>query len=124
MGRPKGKTGTKNKKHSVDYKLQIVKRVLDDLESISSVAKKEKISTGSVHKWVKQYRDGGVEELGKDRRGRTSRFSSRKNLTREERLEYENLLLRIELERLKKGYQVKGGGRNKEYVSTSNKSSK
>ena len=124
MGRPKGKTGTKNKKHSAEYKLQVVKRVLDDLESISSVSKNEKLSTGSVHNWVKLYKGGGVEELGRDRRGRTARFSSKKNLTREEQLEYENLLLRIELERLKKGYQVKGGGKNKEYVSTSNKSSK
>ena len=29
----------------------------------------------------------------------------------------ENLKLRIENERLKKGYQVKGGGANKEYVT-------
>ena len=39
------------------------------------------------------------------------------SLTEEERLELENLKLRIENERLKKGYTVKGGGVNKEYVT-------
>ena len=41
-----------------------------------------------------------------------------KSLSREERLELENLKLRIENERLKKGYIVKGVGANKEYVTT------
>ena len=82
------------------------------------------MSTGSVHNWIKQYRHGGVDELAADRRGRVSQFSAKKDLTREEQLEYENLLLKIEIERLKKGYQVKGVGKNKVFVSASNKNSK
>ncbi|HBZ41419.1 MAG TPA: ArsR family transcriptional regulator [Erysipelotrichaceae bacterium] len=39
----------------------------------------------------------------------------KKNLTREEQLTLENFKLKIEVERLKKGYQVKGVGRQKEY---------
>ena len=38
------------------------------------------------------------------------KFSSRKNLTDMERLQYENMKLRIENERLKKGYLMKGDG--------------
>ena len=40
-----------------------------------------------------------------------------KNKTREEELELENLKLKVEVARLKKGYQVKGVGSKKEYVT-------
>lgn len=124
MGRPKGKSKRSNRKWTVDEKIRIVKRVLENIESISHVSKDESINPGQLHGWIKRYQTGGIEELGADRRGRVSRFVARKTFSREEQLEHENLLLKIENERLKKGYQVKGGGRNKEYVSTSNKSSK
>ena len=39
-----------------------------------------------------------------------SKYSSKKQLTELEQLEYENMKLRIEVERLKKGYLVKGDG--------------
>ena len=39
-----------------------------------------------------------------------SKFSNRKNLSEIEQLQYENMKLRIENERLKKGYLVKGDG--------------
>ena len=38
------------------------------------------------------------------------KYSKRKNLNDMEKLEYENMKLRIENERLKKGYLVKGDG--------------
>ena len=38
------------------------------------------------------------------------KYSSRKELTELEKLEYENMKLRIENERLKKGYMMKGDG--------------
>ena len=41
----------------------------------------------------------------------------KKNKTREEELELENLKLKVEVARLKKGYQVKGVGSKKEYVT-------
>lgn len=124
MARPKGKTNGSNRKWTVDEKLRIVKRVLEGIESLSYVSKDEDINPGQLYVWIRKYQSGGLDELGADRRGRVSRFAAKKNMTREEQLEYENLLLRIENERLKKGYLVKGGGRNKEYVPTSNKNSK
>ena len=39
-----------------------------------------------------------------------AKYSSRKKLTEIEQLQYENMKLRIENERLKKGYLVKGDG--------------
>ena len=38
------------------------------------------------------------------------KYSRRKNLSELEKLEYENMKLRIENERLKKGYMMKGDG--------------
>ena len=38
------------------------------------------------------------------------KFSNRKNLSEVKQLQYENMKLRIENERLKKGYLVKGDG--------------
>ena len=48
----------------------------------------------------------------------------KKAKTREEELEKENAKLKIEIERLKKGYYVKGVGQRKEYVSINNKNIK
>ena len=39
-----------------------------------------------------------------------SKYSNKKNLTEMEQLQYENMKLRIENERLKKGYLMKGDG--------------
>jgi hypothetical protein len=39
-----------------------------------------------------------------------SKYQNKKNLTKEEQLEYENMKLRIENELLKKGYLMKGDG--------------
>ena len=52
------------------------------------------------------------------------KYSRRKSLTSLEKLEYENMKLRIENERLKKGYMVKGVGANKEFVTFKDKNMK
>ena len=53
-----------------------------------------------------------------------AKYCNKKNLTDMEKLEYENMKLRIENERLKKGYSVKGVGQRKEYVIINKKNSK
>lgn len=52
------------------------------------------------------------------------KYSSKNELSTIEQLEFENMKLRIELERLKKNYYVKGDGPNQEYISISKKNSK
>ena len=61
---------------------------------------------------IKKYRENGFEGLkNKKKPGNPlSRYSNKKNLTKEEKLEYENTKLRIENELLKKGYLMKGDG--------------
>ena len=87
--------------------------------------KKYDISEGLLHRWIKKYLNNGIEGL-KSKTGKTrcsrkgnplSGLQRKKNKTREEELELENLKLKIEVARLKKGYQVKGVGSKKEYVT-------
>ena len=63
-------------------------------------------------KWRKDYLEKGeVSLINQKKPGNPlCKYSNRKNLTEIEKLEYENMKLRIEVERLKKGYQVKGDG--------------
>ena len=115
MGRPKG---GKNKKYSYEFKLQVIEDYFKVHLSKREILKKYSISSSVFEKWKHYYQEGILKEGRIHNRG--NRFSAlhiSKSLTKEQRLELENLKLRIENERLKKGYQVKGGGANKEYVS-------
>ena len=75
-------------------------------------AKKFGISRAQMYKWVKCYREDGINGLENRKKpgNPLSKYSSKKNLTEIEKLQYENMKLRIENERLKKGYLVKGDG--------------
>ena len=62
--------------------------------------------------WIIKYNIDGLDALeNKKKPGNPlSKFSNRKNLSEIEQLQYENMKLRIENERLKKGYLVKEDG--------------
>ena len=116
MGRPKG---GKNQMHTKEEKMKYVKMILDegysvwDLEKSSAqVTRETGISNGMLSKWVKKYNENGIDGLKNQKKpgNPLSRYSNRKNLTKEEELEYENMKLRIENELLKKGYLMKGDG--------------
>ena len=109
MGRPKG---GKNKYWTKEEKLRIVKKVTEGGLSSKQVGKEENISSGMIRKWVIKYLEEGENSLeNKKKPGNPlAKYSNKKNLTDIEKLEYENMKLRIENERLKKGYIVKGDG--------------
>ena len=115
IGRPKG---GKNKKYSYEFKLKVVKDYDDNHLSLRELERKYGVATSVIRKWLKLYNEG-LLEVGRihNRGNKFAALHTSKSLTKEERLELENLKLRIENERLKKGYTVKGGGANKEYVS-------
>lgn len=121
MSRPKGGT---NKYWTKEEKLKIVQEVMKS--GLMETCRKKNIYFGMVTNWVKKYKEEGENGLiNKKKPGNPlCKYSSKKELTREENLEFENMKLRIELERLKKGYIVKGVGQNKEYISINNKSTK
>lgn len=115
MGRPKG---VKNRKYSYEFKLRAMKDYFENHLSEPQVRRKYDISGGTFNMWKKNYQDGCLETGRAHNKGnKFAALHTSKHLTNEQRLELENLKLKIENERLKKGYLVKGGGVNKEYVS-------
>lgn len=109
MGRTKG---GKNRYWSKEEKLRIVNRVIVDGLSTHEVSDSEKISNGMLNNWIKKYLEFGINALENSKKpgNPLSKYQNRKDLTEFEKLEYENMKLRIENERLKKGYMMKGDG--------------
>ena len=101
-----------NRYWSKEEKLRIIKRVLEDYESTWDVSKSENISNGMLNGWIKKYREFGEEALeNKKKPGNPlAKYCNKKELSDMEKLEYENMRLKIENERLKKGYMMKGDG--------------
>lgn len=112
MGRPKGKSNNKNRYWPPEEKLRIVLRVINKENSLSIISQEENINPGQLHSWLEKYLENGEKGLinakkpGCPYKG----LSLKKNLTNIEKLEYENMKLMIENERLKKGYLVEGDG--------------
>lgn len=101
-------------------------------EGLVKTAQKHVISLSALKSWRRKYSVSGIESLiSKTGRSTNSKkgnpllkFQRRKNLTKEEQLEYENLKLKIEVARLKKGYRVKGVGTKKEYITIKDSNTK
>jgi transposase-like protein len=103
MGRPKGGT---NKEWSIEEKKRVSLRVINGEGSIREIAREEGIHRANVGKWAKAYAELGIKGItSKKKPGNPLiKFQFKKNLTELEKLQYENMKLRIENERLKKGY--------------------
>ena len=103
MGRPKG---GKNREWTKEQKFDIVSQVLNGEYSATELGHKFNMSDGMICTWIKKYQQGGIEALeNRHKPGNPlAKYSRRKSLTEIEQLEYENMMLRIENERLKKGY--------------------
>lgn len=101
-----------NRNWSKEEKIRIINKVLNDGMSTFNAAKEEDISDGMLRNWIKKYLELG--EVGLENKKRPGnpliKYLNKKNLTKEEKLEYENMKLRIENELLKKGYLMKGDG--------------
>ena len=110
MGRPKG---GKNRYWSAEAKYEIIKPILEYKKSSREVTRETGISNGMISTWVskyKQYGKKGLENKIKPGNPLAKIYFKKKFANREEQLEYEVMKLRIENERLKKGYLVKGDG--------------
>ena len=81
-------------------------------------AKKYNVNSSVLREWRNKYRKDGIDGLI-SQTGKLSHSGGRpiKPKNREQELELENLKLKVEVARLKKGYQVKGVGSKKEYVT-------
>ena len=109
QGRPKG---GKNKTYTKKEKIEYVKMMLQDGYSAQRIEKEYGISHSITDRWKRKYLEFGEDSLeNKKRPGNPlAKYSNKKNLSKEEQLEYENMKLRIENELLKKGYLMKGDG--------------
>ena len=88
---------------------------------VKDYCKRRNISETSLRKWITAYDVNGLEGLVEDEELRQLLKHTKANPKDQLR---EIVTLRIENERLKKGYQVKGGGSKKEFVTIKDKNSK
>ena len=114
MGRPKGGT---NNNYSKEEKLSLVRRMLNG-ESGRQIERDTGISNSQIHKWTKQYLEGGENALVNKRKpgNPLAKYERRKELTPTEQLEYKIALLERELlkkdgeiVRLKKSIELERG---------------
>ena len=123
-GRPKG---GKNRKYELEFMIEIINRYLDDKVSLPRWESELNISHSVSANWIRHYQEDGIEGLKSIHKGKGNPYaalSTSKSLTEVQRLKLELMKRDIEIERLKKGYTVKGVGSQKEYVTLSNKSIK
>lgn len=119
MGRNKGGT---NRKYNFEEKLRICRLHFDAHISVGDISISEKIPQGNLGRWIIQYRDQGEEGLRPKRRGNPKLGLRKvKGMNELDLLKLENLKLKVEVERLKKGYTVKGVGSKKVYVTLDGK---
>ena len=102
MGRPKG---GRNTHHSKEEKLALVLRNLEG-ETAAALGRETGIYYAQIHKWTKQYLEGGEEALINKRKpgNPLAKYHNKKELTPIEQLEYKVALLELEL--LKKNGEI------------------
>ena len=104
--------GQKFKYWTAEEKYKIIKPTLEFEKSTWDITRETGLSNGMINNWIKAYREKGMEGLTPKKKlgNPLAKYSNKKNLTELEQLQYENMKLKIENERLKKGYLVKGDG--------------
>lgn len=113
------KKGQKKRKWTVEQKLEIVHKHLDEHISVRTLAKEYGTGSGMICRWTKEYLAGGEQGLTPKARpgNKFAALHRSKNLSELDRLRLLVAKQEIEIARLKKGYWVEGVGANKEYVT-------
>ena len=118
----------KNNMKTSKEKEFIVKRYLNG-ESATKLSNEYNVCYKSIYRWLDKYIKLGIDGLksntGKIKhKSENSGIHLRKPKNKIEELELEILKKDIEIEKLKKGYLVKGVGREKEFATTFKKNMK
>ena len=120
------KKGQTRRVWTPEQKAETVHKHLDNHISVRTLEKEYHADRSMICKWVKRYiTEGESSFVHKGHPG--NHFAAlhvSKNLSEVERLRLMVAKLEIENERLKKGYQVKGVGATKEFVTGREKNSK
>ena len=115
-----GKKGIAHAHYSCEEKLRIVNEVLQNHKSSREVGRENGLDSSMIRRWVRQYNKDGLDALKSKNHLKGNQFSAlhtSKHLSDMERLQLTVEKLRVENERLKKGYIVKGVGADKEFVT-------
>jgi len=118
--------GSKNRLWTKEEKLEIVLRNVEEHIGTRRLAKMYSIDGGMIRRWIRTYLEF-VEEGLQSKKKTGNRFSAlhtSKSLTEVDRLKLIVMKQEIEIERLKKGYIVKGVGASKEFVTSRDLNSK
>ena len=102
LGRPKGgKNRTWTSKEKYDVILPIINGEISKRDRVKELG----LALGMIGNWIAAYNKGGIEALENKRKpgNPLQKYQAKKELSYTEQLEYENMKLRIENERLKKG---------------------
>ena len=116
MKQTKGKTRV-YRWRTAQEKLDIIRPIINGEISARQLAKNLGLkSNGILITWIHLYQEGGIQALENKRKPGNPlvKYSMRKQLSYTEQLEYENMQLRIENERLKKGYTSKEADQSKQ----------
>ena len=118
---------SKNNMRTPEEKEKILKEFYLGNLGRNEICRKYNISTRTLADWRIKYEESGIDGLksntGKSKGGNKG-LGLKKGKTNEEKLKLKIMKLEIENARLKKGYLVKGGGVQKEYVTTLDKNMK
>jgi len=102
-----------------EFKNMVGKEAYERSSTFKELAIKYNVSIPTIQLWKNNY----ARELGLPEN--FNNIVTNPNADRRiKELENENLKLRIEIERLKKGYTVKGVGQRKEYISLEKRNTK
>ena len=89
--------------YSVDFKLKIVKMVLNEYISKKEIMRTYNVATKTQRQWIQKYQAEGISGLVSKRKIR-DKIPTDQEEQGVEALKHEILLLKIEIERLKRGY--------------------
>ena len=112
------KKGQKKRIWTKEQKLEIINKHLKEHVSVRSLEKEYNADRSMICHWIRDYNECGEKALEpKGHKGNPfAALHISKSLSETERLKLQVAKLEIENERLKKGYEVKGVGANKEFV--------
>lgn len=117
-------------KYSKEERIEIGRRVHEGELTYLKAQQEYSVSEESIRRYVHTYRESAgihvpspltrkLELIGEDISG----YEKYQNMTKDELID-ELIRAKVAEARAKKGYEVKGGGPNKEYVILSNKTTK
>jgi len=89
--------------YSVDFKLKIVKMILNEHISKKSIMREYNVATKTQRQWVHKYQTEGISGLISKRKIR-DKIPTNQEPDSVESLKHEILMLKVEIERLKRGY--------------------